>query len=177
MVNDSGIRVVGTEGASWLGFWWVLVALQMTYGKTLTDKITMSQWERVFYNNIFAIPPTFVLYYATGENQRQILSKKYAFPYLMLSCIVGVAISYSGWKCRSLVTATTFTLVGVMNKMVTIIFAIVLWPDDSSGIQTIALLACVGFGLLYEDAPMRTKNKQDTASHVETATQSTSGSK
>lgn len=53
VLNDSGIKVTGTEGIFWIGSWWVLVALQMTYGKVLTDKIVMSQWERVFYNNFF----------------------------------------------------------------------------------------------------------------------------
>lgn len=160
VLNDSGIKVTGTEGIFWIGSWWVLVALQMTYGKVLTDKIVMSQWERVFYNNFFAIPPTIALYYGMGENQKQMLSKDGALSYLMLSCVVGVAISYSGWKCRSVVTATTFTLVGVLNKMITVMFAVILWPKDSSVPKTLALVACVGFGLLYEEAPMRINIKQ-----------------
>jgi len=78
-----------------------------------------------------------------------------AFFYLVLSCVVGVAISYSGWKCRSVITATTFTLVGVLNKMATITFTIIVWPSDFSVLKTLSLLACVGFGLLYVDAPKR----------------------
>ena len=30
----------------------------------------MTQWERVFYTNAFAIPPTVVLFFATGENAK-----------------------------------------------------------------------------------------------------------
>lgn len=154
-MNDSGIKVVGKEGTFWLGFWWVLVALQMTYGKVLTDNIVMTQWERVFYNNILALPPTVVLYFVTGENLKQLSRKDGDALYLILSCFVGVAISYSGWKCRSVVTATMFTLVGVLNKILTIMVAVVLWPKESSLIKTSALFACVGFGLLYEEAPKR----------------------
>jgi drug/metabolite transporter (DMT)-like permease len=153
--NDSGIAVDGGAGMFWLLAWWLLLAAQMTYGKHLTDSISMSQWERVFYTNALAIPPTIVLYYVTGENQMDMADGEGAMFYLALSCVVGVAISYSGWKCRSVITATTFTLVGVLNKMATIMFTIIVWPSDFSLLKTVSLLACVGFGLLYVDAPKK----------------------
>ena len=135
--------------------WWLLLAVQMTYGKHLTENIAMTQWERVFYTNAMAIPPTIVLYYATGENELEMEDGEGAMFYLILSCVVGVAISYSGWKCRSVITATTFTLVGVLNKMATITFTIIVWPKDFSVVKTLALIASVGFGLLYTEAPLR----------------------
>ena len=58
------------EGYAWLLTWWLLLALQMTYGKWMTEKIEMTQWERVFYTNAFAIPPTIALYYGTGESAK-----------------------------------------------------------------------------------------------------------
>lgn len=36
---------------------------------------------------------------------------------VMASCVVGVGISFTGFGFRNLVTATTFTVVGVMNKV------------------------------------------------------------
>ena len=153
--NDTGVSVDGGAGMFWLLTWWLLLAAQMTYGKHLTDNIQMTQWERVFYTNALAIPPTIVLYFATGENTMEMKNGNGAMFYLVLSCVVGVAISYSGWKCRSVITATTFTLVGVLNKMATITFTIILWPSDFSVLKTLSLLACVGFGLMYVDAPKR----------------------
>ena len=153
--NDTGVSVDGGAGMFWLLTWWLLLAAQMTYGKHLTDNIQMTQWERVFYTNALAIPPTIVLYFATGENTMEMKNGDGAMFYLVLSCVVGVAISYSGWKCRSVITATTFTLVGVLNKMATITFTIILWPSDFSVLKTLSLLACVGFGLMYVDAPKR----------------------
>ena len=158
VMADSGIKVSGLAGIFWLGSWWFLVALQMTYGKFLTDKIVMTQWERVFYNNTLAIPPTVVLYYLTGENRKQVSTQDRALSYLILSCIIGVGISYSGWKCRSVITATTFTLVGVLNKIMSITFTVLLWPENTSITMTLALVTCVAFGLLYEEAPMRVIN-------------------
>lgn len=155
ITNDTGVSVDGGAGMFWLLTWWLLLAAQMTYGKHLTDNIQMTQWERVFYTNALAIPPTIVLYFVTGENTMEMKDGDGAFFYLVLSCVVGVAISYSGWKCRSVITATTFTLVGVLNKMATITFTIIVWPSDFSVLKTLSLLACVGFGLLYVDAPKR----------------------
>ena len=37
--------------------------------------------------------------------------------YVAASCVVGVGISFTGFGFRNLVTATTFTVVGVMNKV------------------------------------------------------------
>ena len=155
IANDTGVDIQGGAGMFWLLVWWLLLAVQMTYGKHLTENIAMTQWERVFYTNAMAIPPTIVLYYATGENELEMEDGEGAMFYLILSCVVGVAISYSGWKCRSVITATTFTLVGVLNKMATITFTIIVWPKDFSVVKTLALIASVGFGLLYTEAPLR----------------------
>jgi hypothetical protein len=34
--------------------------------------------------------------------------------------VVGICISWAGFLCQSLVTATSYTVVGVMNKMLTV---------------------------------------------------------
>ena len=78
-----------------------------------------------------------------------------AYMWLFASCVMGVGISYSGWRTRSVVTATTFTLVGVLNKMATIAFTVVVWPNDASVTGIVSLVFCIAFGLLYQDAPKR----------------------
>ena len=155
--NDSAVDVEGLEGYAWLLTWWLLLALQMTYGKWMTEKIEMTQWERVFYTNAFAIPPTIVLFFATGENAEveDTYVGENAMLWLIASCAMGVGISYSGWKTRSVITATTFTLVGVLNKMATIAFTVIVWPADASFASIAALVFCILFGLLYQDAPKR----------------------
>ena len=39
---------------------------------------------------------------------------------LFFSCMIGVGIGYTAWWCRQLTTATSFTLVGVVNKVFTV---------------------------------------------------------
>ena len=155
--NDTGVNVDGLEGYAWLFAWWILLALQMTYGKWMTEKIEMTQWERVFYTNAFAIPPTIVLFLGTGESGKvaDLEMGDNAWTWLLASCAMGVGISYSGWRARSVITATTFTLVGVLNKMATIAFTVAVWPNDASFESVVALVFCILFGLLYQDAPKR----------------------
>ena len=73
----------------------------------------------------------------------------------MLSCVIGVGISYTGWRLKDLVTATTFTLVGVLNKMATIALSALAFPGTASVQGCVALVACVMCGLAYKDAPLR----------------------
>lgn len=73
----------------------------------------------------------------------------------MLSCVIGVGISYTGWRLKDLVSATTFTLVGVLNKMATIALSALAFPGTASTHGCVALVVCVLFGLAYKDAPLR----------------------
>ena len=155
--SSSSVDVDGASGYAWLFVWWMLLAVQMTYGKWMTEKIEMTQWERVFYTNAFAVPPTALIFLSTGEysQARDVVLGENATLWLLASCAMGVGISYCGWKVRTVITATTFTLVGVLNKMATIAFTVVVWPQDTTLTSIAALVACILFGLLYQDAPKR----------------------
>lgn len=78
-----------------------------------------------------------------------------AITWLLLSCVVGLGISYTGWKLRELITATTYTLVGVLNKMATIAITALAFPGDTSALGVTMLVLCILFGILYQDAPLR----------------------
>lgn len=155
--NERSLDVYGAPGYTWLLVWWSLLALSMTVGKWLTEKVEMNQWERVFYNNAFAVPPTMLLFIFTGENKQILHIKLGRSPWLWLtmSCLNGICISYSGWRLRSIVTATTFTLVGVLNKMTTIAITIVAWPGSASITSVVSLGLCILSGLFYQGAQKR----------------------
>ena len=57
----------------------------------------------------------------------------HAISYLVASCVVGLAISFTGWYCRSQVTATCYTVLGVANKMVTVLVNLLIW-DEHAGL-------------------------------------------
>ena len=78
-----------------------------------------------------------------------------ALLWLTLSCIVGVAISYLGWRARSLVTATCYTVLGVANKMLTVFFNVVMWDQHASSVGILSLVVCLAGAAAYQQAPMR----------------------
>ena len=50
----------------------------------------------------------------------------------LLSCVFGIAISFTGWRCRALVSATCYTVLGVANKMLTVLANIIVWDDHAT---------------------------------------------
>ena len=123
--TDSTISLEGSaEGLFWLNVWFWLLVFQMTYGKFISDAVPMTQWERVLYNNLLAVPWTVAMFFVFGESEKLAKTELSvpAMTWVGLSLLIGVGISYSGWALRSLVSATTYSLVGVLNKMATIAF-------------------------------------------------------
>jgi hypothetical protein len=69
--------------------------------------------------------------------------------------VLSAGIGFSSWWCRSLVSATSFTMIGVLNKLVTVALNVLVWEKHSSPLGTAFLLVCLFGGAFYEQAPMR----------------------
>merc|ERR1719198_2609698 len=105
----------------------------MTYGKKMTSEIDFnSSWGPVYYTNLLS-----------------------SMPMLFFSSVVGLLIGWTGWTCRSMVTATSFTLVGVINKFLTILLNVFIWDKHASGSGILALILCLLGGSRYRQAPLR----------------------
>jgi GDP-mannose transporter len=63
---------------------------------------------------------------------------------------------------RNLVTATTFTVLGVMNKVVTVLMSYLLIAGTATFVGVVALFACIGAGTMYEQAPPRASEPKTT---------------
>merc|ERR1719469_1722532 len=72
-----------------------------------------------------------------------------------LSCVVGVAISYAGFNLRKLVSATSFTVVGVVCKLVTVLINDLIWAKHSNVIGHLGLGVCITAGFVYEKVKKR----------------------
>ena len=74
---------------------------------------------------------------------------------LLLSCVFGTAISYFGFRARKEVTATCFTVVGVFNKMLTVLANLLLSAQHASPAGIASLLVCILAATGYKQAPLR----------------------
>ncbi len=78
------------------------------------------------------------------------------------------------WLCRGMVSATTFTLVGVVNKFITVLLNVAIWDKHSSPWGLFAVCVCLLAGTSYQQAPRRnevhkTEEKTSTETDIEEA--------
>lgn len=79
------------------------------------------------------------------------------------SCAVGLAISFTGWHCRSLVTATCYTVLGVANKMFTVLANMLIWDQHASMSGVLWLMVCLAGATTYQQAPLRMSEQEQRA--------------
>ncbi|WJX43069.1 GDP-mannose transporter gonst3 [Trifolium repens] len=95
----------------------------------------------------------------------------HSFPVILpvvLSCMFGLAISFFGFSCRRAISATGFTVLGIVNKLLTDIINFVIWDKHSTWIGTIGLLICMLGGVMYQQSTSKLKDaKQVTAKEEE----------
>jgi GDP-mannose transporter len=155
---DSQFQLNGIAAYFWVGVWYVLICFQMAYGKALEGNVKLSMWGRVLYTNLLSVPATIGLGLFLGDFEPDKLAVEItpeAVFWVLLSSVIGIAIGYSGWLCRSVCSATSYTLVGVINKVITIMITVTFIDQSASTESLVALMVCILGGTLYKQAPMR----------------------
>jgi len=159
-LSDSQFAMQGLGAYSWVSLYFVLITFEMTYGKKLTSSVKMdSVWGPVLYCNALAALPMFLLGYSAGDYEG-IYEKLYELPHngvltLLFSCVTGCLIGYTGWLCRSMVSATTYTLVGVVNKFLTVLLNVMIWDKHASMLGLCSVVLALLAGVFYQQAPRR----------------------
>lgn len=153
----------------WTSYMWcfgyfVSLVLMMTYGKIITSEYKFSLNSTVLYTNMYSIVPLFGSFVLGGEME-QIAGLEWsyeAYCILLISCIAGTGISYAGWFCRDQLSATSYTIVGLMNKFIAILLNIIFWDKHASNAGLIALTVSLMAAYFYEQAPLRKTESEDS---------------
>jgi len=151
---------------TWVMVWFVVFAVDMVYIKFVVDTVPMTNWGRVYYQNLLALPPLLCLGLFTGEVQSALTIGQEgiepAFQWtqnsllaLGASCLCGVGMSYSGFRLRKEVSATSFTVIGILCKLGTVAVNVMIWDKHASATGLGFLLVCMVAGFFYQQAPMR----------------------
>ena len=123
--------VESSQGMQAEAYFWVLAyfgakTFDMLYTKHIVDTVPMSSWGRSFYNNIISVPPVLAMALMTREDVKYGLivaengfEQPTTFIMVVLSCVMGLGISISGFMAREQLSATSFSVVGNMNKILT----------------------------------------------------------
>lgn len=166
-MSDSQFALNGLEAYYWVIAYFFLITFEMTYGKKLTSAVKMdSVWGPVLYCNLLAALPMFLIGYFNGDYE-DLGTKLEELPapgvmILIFSCIVGTLIGYTGWLCRGMVSAATYTLVGVVNKFLTVLLNVAIWDKHSTPFGIFAVCVCLLAGTLYQQSPRRNEQKTST---------------
>ena len=170
-LSDSEFLLNGWSAYSWVTIYFFLITFEMTYGKKLTSSVKMdSVWGPVLYCNLLAAFPMFFLGYSAGDfddvGEKLLEMPANGIMILLFSCVAGTLIGYTGWLCRGMVSATSYTLVGVVNKFLTVLLNVMVWDKHSSPTGIFAVCVCLGAGVFYQQAPRRDELKQVADSTV-----------
>lgn len=74
---------------------------------------------------------------------------------LLLSCVAGLGMSYFSFALRAAISATSFSVIGNVCKILTIVVNLVIWDEHSDAVGTVALFGCLIMGSFYREAPMK----------------------
>eukprot|EP00312_Isochrysidales_sp_CCMP1244_P002836 CAMPEP_0196680958 /NCGR_PEP_ID=MMETSP1090-20130531/8148_1 /TAXON_ID=37098 /ORGANISM="Isochrysis sp, Strain CCMP1244" /LENGTH=332 /DNA_ID=CAMNT_0042019289 /DNA_START=1 /DNA_END=997 /DNA_ORIENTATION=+ len=157
VLNDKSFAVSGLRAYVWVVVWLCFLIFNLTYGKYLVSGLGVSSWTAVQYNNTLSMLPTLLFGLLGGEVDKLQAVEWTARGLLWLaaSCVVGLGISYAGFKCQSLISATSYTIIGVLNKMLTVLVNTLMWDQHASAAGIASLLVCLAGGALYQQAPLR----------------------
>ena len=159
VATDAQFYVEGFAGYSWCFLYFALICFEMTFGKHLTSALRLGVWESVWLTNLLALPLLAALAYVRGDLEgfgEKLLSMSMGDAIvLVVSSVVATLIGYAGWLCRGLVSATSYTLIGVANKLGTVLLAIAFLDKHASPLGVLALVCCIAASSQYKQSPLR----------------------
>lgn len=145
---------------SWALAYLVSMSIDFVYIKHVVMTIGLSTWGLVLYNNLEALLlfPLELLVMGELKKIKHEISEEsdwYSFQVVLpvgLSCLFGLAISFFGFSCRRAISATGFTVLGIVNKLLTVVINLVIWDKHSTFVGTVGLLICMIGGIMYQQS-------------------------
>ncbi|KAK2967756.1 hypothetical protein RJ640_029652 [Escallonia rubra] len=172
VATDSGFTLTAY---SWAFAYLVTITTEMVYIKHMVTNLGLNTWGFVFYNNLLSLMMSPVFWIITGEysdvftavgSNSENLFDLVAFSAVSLSCVFGLLISFFGFAARKAISATAFTVTGVVNKFLTVAINVLIWDKHAGPIGLLCLLLTLAGGVLYQQSVTGAGNvsSQSTAS-------------
>ena len=179
---DEQFQSQGWHAYFWPSLYLVVISLEMAYGKRIIRSVDLKTLSGpVLYTNLLGLP-AMLMFAVLGdefghfsmdraEGKAQFTFAATAF--LLLGCVTGTGIGYSGWWCRDKISAASFTLVGVINKCLTVMINLVIWDQHAAMGGIFSLMICLVGGAIYQQAPMRGEKENKGQSKTESTATTT----
>uniref|UniRef100_J3MWG7 Sugar phosphate transporter domain-containing protein n=2 Tax=Oryza brachyantha TaxID=4533 RepID=J3MWG7_ORYBR len=152
---------------SWALAYLVVITTEMVYIKHIVTNLGLNTWGFVLYNNLLSLMMAPIFWFLTGEyksvfgttgSREEGWFQVDASVAVALSCVFGLLISFFGFAARKAISATAFTVTGVVNKFLTVAINVVIWDKHSSPFGLICLLFTIAGGVLYQQSVTKKGN-------------------
>ena len=141
--TDLTIIVSDHKGMFWLAVYVSVLTFQILYGKWLITAVSISHLERVLFTNALGIPG--LLFVAPWNHDLKFFEAWHhaleAWQLISVTSVLGVCISYASWRVRSMIAASTFSLIGMVSKMLTVVLSSFNWHTNTNS-STSSLATC-----------------------------------
>lgn len=154
--TDAGFQI---NGYFWLSMWYFIFLIDQLYLKHVCQKVKMkSNWGRVYYLNLLSSSPLFFTFIINQELANDGVNWNFAsITFLIISCLLGLAMSFFAFSARHAVSATSFTVLGNVCKVNTVIINLLIWDKHANIPGLFALFICLICAYFYKQAPLRSK--------------------
>ncbi|XP_076890354.1 GDP-fucose transporter 1-like [Bidens hawaiensis] len=158
VATDSGFTLTAY---SWAFAYLITITTEMVYIKHMVTNLGLNTWGFVYYNNLLSLMMAPVFWVVTGEysdvfasvgENRGDLFETVAVVAVSLSCVFGLLISFFGFACRKAISATAFTVTGVVNKFLTVAINVLIWDKHASPFGLVCLLVTIAGGIMYQQS-------------------------
>ncbi|KAI4369157.1 hypothetical protein MLD38_017640 [Melastoma candidum] len=155
---------------SWALAYLISMSVDFVYIKHVVMTIGLNTWGLVLYNNLEALllfPLELLIMGELKKIKHEITDESDwdSFEVVLpvgLSGVFGLAISFFGFSCRRAISATGFTVLGIVNKLLTVVINLMIWDKHSKLLGTVGLLICMFGGILYQQSTSKPKPADET---------------
>jgi len=153
-VRSESKDVIQPRSYFWLLAYMLAQTADCLYIKHNVNTVNMSSWGRSYYNNVLALGPLAIPWMLSEDENLEHLSQQGALGFLpllavFLSCLLGLCISVAAFHCRRQVSATSYSVIGNMNKILTIMINYSIWKKHASEMGLFWLFGCLLSGYAY----------------------------
>ncbi|XBH69519.1 hypothetical protein VPH35_097369 [Triticum aestivum] len=158
VITDSAFSLTAY---SWALAYLVTITAEMVYIKHIVTNLGLNTWGFVLYNNLLSLMISPIFWFLTGEHKLVFSAVESrvegwfqldAFVAVALSCLFGLLISFFGFAARKAISATAFTVTGVVNKFLTVAINVTIWDKHASAFGLVSLLFTLAGGVLYQQS-------------------------
>ncbi|CAN8244153.1 unnamed protein product [Cochlearia groenlandica] len=167
VILAGAVGYVATDSAfnltaySWALAYLVTITTEMVYIKHMVSNLGLNTWGYVLYNNLLSLMIAPIFWFITGEHAEVFASvsanwgnlfEPVAFFAVALSCVFGFLISFFGFAARQAISATAFTVTGVVNKFLTVVINVLIWDKHATPVGLVCLLVTICGGVGYQQS-------------------------